>query len=130
MEKSTLSGDRARPGRLSAGSVLAAVMLVGAVAGCASVDPTDPSHFTNVLVHNDTRSAVQFIQCDTSCGTLHERGTIPAGGSTIINISNEGIKIGYLVERPDGKRLGCVYMKYEHVKHQPTVLISSMTRCE
>jgi hypothetical protein len=130
MEKSTLNGSCAQSVRLSAVSVLAAVMLVGAVAGCASVDPTDPSHFTNVLVRNDTPSAVQFIQCDTSCGTLHDRQTIPAGASVVINISNEGIKVGYLVARPDDKKLGCVYMKYEHVKHQPTVLVSSMTRCE
>lgn len=133
MEKSTSNGDRAKPARLSAVSVLATAALVGAVAvssGCASVDPTDPSHFINVLVRNDTPSPVQFIQCDTSCGTLHEREAITAGGSTIINISNEGIKVGYLVERQDGKKLGCVYMKYEHVKHEPTVLVSSMTRCE
>jgi hypothetical protein len=129
MEKSTLKDDCDWLARLGAVSVLAAVVLGGAVAGCASVDPTDPSHFINVLVRNDTLSTVQFIQCDTSCETLHDRETIPAEGSTIINISNEGIKIGYLVER-DGKRLGCMYMKYEHVKHQPTVLISSMTRCQ
>lgn len=94
------------------------------------MDPTDPSHFTNVLVRNDTASAVQFIECDTSCGTLHERSTVPAGATTIINIDNEGANIGYLVERPDGKKLGCVYMKYEHVKHEPTVLVSSTTKCK
>jgi hypothetical protein len=110
--------------------MLAAVMLLGAGAGCASVDPTDSSHFTDVLVRNDTPSTVQFIQCDTSCGTLHERRTVPADGSTVINVSNEGIQVGYLVARPDGKRLGCLYMKYEHIKHEPTVLVSSMTRCE
>jgi hypothetical protein len=103
---------------------------LGSVAGCSSVDPTDPSHFTNVLVRNDTASAVQFIQCDTSCGTPNTRETIPARGSTIINISNEGINIGYLVAQPDGKKLGCVYMKYERVKHPPTVLVSSMTKCK
>jgi hypothetical protein len=103
---------------------------LGSVTGCGSVDPTDPSYFTNVLVRNDTASAVQFIQCDTSCGTLHDRETIPVQGSAIINISNEGINIGYLVEQPDGKKLGCVYMKYEHVKHLPTVLVSSMTKCK
>jgi hypothetical protein len=96
----------------------------------ASVDPTDPSHFTNVLVRNDTTSDVQFIQCDTSCGTLHERRTIPADGSTVVNVSNEGIKVGYVVARSDGRKLGCVYMRYERIKHEPTVLVSSMTRCE
>ncbi len=130
MEKSTLKDDRARPVRLTAISALAAMMLAGAVAGCASVDPTDPSHFTNIVIRNDTPSAVQFIECDTSCGTLHERRTIPVGGSTIINDSNEGVKIPYLVASPDGKKLGCLYMKFEHVKHPPTVLISSMRRCE
>jgi hypothetical protein len=83
-----------------------------------------------VLVRNDTASDVQFIQCDTSCGTLHERRTIPAGGDTVVNVSNEGIKVGYVVARPDGRKLGCVYMKYEHVKYEPTVRVSSMTRCE
>jgi hypothetical protein len=128
MEKSTLNGNSARPARLR--TVAALVGVIAVLSGCASVDPTDPSHFTNVLVRNDTPSTVQFIQCDTSCGTLHDRETINAGGRTIINISNEGIKVGYLVARPDGEKLGCLYMKYEHVKHPPTVLISSMTRCE
>jgi hypothetical protein len=131
MVKSTLNGDRARAAGLRVLPKLAATALVGAVlSGCASVDPTDPSHFTNVLVRNDTASDVQFIQCDTSCVTLHERRTIPAGGGTVVNVSNEGVKVGYVVARPDGRRLGCVYMRYEHVKHEPTVLISSMARCE
>jgi hypothetical protein len=110
---------------------LAATGLVGAVlSGCASVDPTDPSHFTNVIVRNDTASDVQFIQCDTSCGTLHERRTIPTDESTVVNVPNEGIKVGYVVARLDGRRLGCLYMHYEHVSHEPTVLVSSMTRCD
>jgi hypothetical protein len=107
-------------------SLLAAAVLA---VGCASVDPTDPSHFTNVLVHNNTASAVQFIQCDTSCGTLHDREAIPAGGSTTINISNEGIPIGYLVERPSGLKLGCLYMRFDHVRTTSVVKISSLGRC-
>jgi hypothetical protein len=109
---------------------LAAVAGALALAGCSSVDPTDPSHFTSILVRNDTASAVQFIECDTSCETLHERRTIPAGGSTIINDSNEGIQFGYLVARPDGQKLGCVYMKFDGVKVRPTVLVSAMTTCK
>jgi hypothetical protein len=116
--------------RAASASVLAAVAMAGGTSGCSSVDPTASSHFTNVRVRNDTPSAVQFVQCDTSCGTLHDRTTVPAGASTVINISNEGIKVGYLVADPGGKKIGCVYMKYEHVKRQPTILISSMTRCE
>ncbi len=130
MVKLTLNGDRAwtRRGTLAA---FVTVALIGAVmSGCASVDPTDSSHFTYALVRNDTAAAVQFIQCDTSCGTLHERRTMPAGGTTVIHVSNEGIKVGYLVARPDGRKLGCVYMRYDNVKHEPTVLVSSLTRCE
>jgi hypothetical protein len=131
MVKSILNGDRAWAACLRVLPKLAATALVGAIlSGCASVDPTDPSHFTNVLVRNDTASDVEFIQCDTSCGTLHERRTIPASGSTVVNVSNEGIKVGYVVARPDGRRLGCVYMQYEHVKYEPTMLVSSMTSCE
>jgi hypothetical protein len=131
MVKSTLNGDRARAAGVRALPKLAAMASVGAIlSGCASVDPTDPSHFTNVLVRNDTASDIQFIQCDTSCATLHEGRTVTAGGSTVVNVSNEGIKVGYVVARPDGRKLGCVYMQYEHVKHEPTVLVSSMTRCE
>jgi hypothetical protein len=110
---------------------LMTVALMGAVtSGCASVDPTDSSHFTNALVRHDTASAVQLIQCGTSCGTLHERRMIPAGGTTVINVSNEGIKVGYLVARPGGRKLGCVYMTYQHVQHEPTVLVSSLKACE
>jgi hypothetical protein len=128
MVRSTLNGDRAWARWIAA---LATVALAGTVvSGCASVDPTDPSHFTNALVRNDTASAVQFIQCDTSCDTLHDRTTIPVGGTTVINVSNEGIKVGYLVARPDGRKLGCIYMRYEHVKPEPIVLVSSLARCE
>jgi hypothetical protein len=105
------------------------LVLVAVATGCASVDPTDPSHFVDVLVRNDSSSAVQLVQCDTSCRTLHDRTTLPALGTTIINISNEGINVGYLVERLDGRKVGCLYMKYEHVKRRPTVPLSAMTRC-
>lgn len=87
-----------------------------AVSGCDSVDPTASSHFTNVLVRNNTASAVEFVQCDTTCGTLHDRQTIASGATTIVNVSNEGIKVGYVVARPRGPKLGCVYMKCGEVK--------------
>jgi len=97
--------------------------------GCASIDQTDPSHFVDVQVHNDRPTAVQLIQCDTSCDTLHDRQTMSAGASSTINVSNEGIEIGYLVENPAGRKLGCIYMKYENVKQPPVVPVSSMTQC-
>jgi hypothetical protein len=131
MVKLTLNGDRVVAASTSVLPKLAATVLVSAaLSACASVDPTDPSHSTHVLVRNDTASDVQLIQCDTSCGTLHERRTIPAHGSTVVKVSNEGIKVGYVVARLDGRKLGCVYMHYEGVKYEPTVLVSSMTRCE
>lgn len=82
-------------------SISGAVVLVVAALqlnGCASIDPTDLSHFVDVQIHNDRPSSVQLIQCDTSCETLHERQTVPAGASTTVDVSNEGIEIGYLVE--------------------------------
>jgi hypothetical protein len=122
-----------KPVRISAKRVVALTPLVGAallLVGCTSADPTDSSHFTDVHVRNDTPSAVQLIQCDTTCGTLHDRETLPTGGTTIINVSNEGIKIGYLIERPNGEQLGCIYMEFDGVDRTPVVPVSSMTKCD
>ena len=100
-----------------------------AIAGCAGVDPTDPRHFTNVVVRNDTASAVSLVQCDVSCDTLHERRQIASGASTVINVSNEGINVGYVVERPSRSKLGCLYMRFNHVREEPRVAISSLRNC-
>jgi hypothetical protein len=130
MAKLTLNGDGASVKSKVLLMLAAAGVMAVVASGCASVDPTDPSHFTDVLVRNDTPSPVQFVQCDTSCGTLHEHRGIPLGGSTVVNVSNEGITVGYLVAQPDGWKLGCVYMRYEHVKREPTIYVSSMSRCQ
>lgn len=135
MEKSTLNGEQSAPHQLGVrtlvlGGIAAAVAAAVLLGGCASVDPTDPSHFVDVQVRNDLSSPVQLIQCDTSCDTLHDRQTVAAGDSTTINVSNEGIKVGYLIESLTGNRLGCIYMEYEHVKHPPAVAVSSKVRCD
>lgn len=111
-------------------AAIASVAVMGViVGGCASVDPTDPSHFVDVQVRNDTALTVELIQCDTSCSTLHDRQTLPPGANTRINVSNEGIEVGYAVESLSGKRLGCIYVDNDHVKHPATLTISSMTDC-
>jgi hypothetical protein len=46
-----------------------------------------------------------------------------------MNVSNEGIEIGYLVEDPADRKLGCIYMEYENVKQPPVIPVSSMTQC-
>jgi hypothetical protein len=99
------------------------------VSGCASVDPTDPSHFTDVIVRNDTARAVVIAQCDTSCDVLHDRTAVPAAGTTTANVSNEGITVGYAVEQPTGRRLGCLYMRFSGVRRTPVVKVSSLQRC-
>jgi hypothetical protein len=113
---------------MKAGLVAGLAIAVGA-AGCASVDPTDPSHFTNVVVQNDTASSVWLVQCDVSCGTLHDRTRIRAGASTSVGVSNEGIQAGYVVERPSGSKLGCLYMRFNHVRGEHRVAISSLRAC-
>ncbi len=92
------------------------------------MDPTDPSHFTDVLIRNDRPSPVVIVRCDTSCDTLHDRTPVAAGHSTIVNVSNEGIT-GYAVEQPLGRRLGCLYMRFDGVRARPTVNVSAMQRC-
>jgi len=127
---------RARAFARAASFAAAAAALAGAVSGCASGAPTVPSRPAHaspialIVVRNDTPATVKVIQCVTSCQTLHERRTIPAGGRTIVFGPNEGTRFGYLVEDMAGRRLGCIYMKFEHVKQQPTVLVSSMGSCE
>lgn len=136
---------RGRPPTLAGTGALAALATLAiALAGCgsgssstAAVHPATASTsakagpYVLVPVRNDTAATVDFIQCVASCsGPLHERRTIPAGASTSVLNSNEGIRSGYLIQDASGRRLGCVYLKYAHVTAGPTVLISSMTRCE
>jgi hypothetical protein len=97
--------------------------------GCASVDPTDPSHFTHVLIRNDTQSPVVIVQCDISCRTLHDRTYLAAGQSTIVKASNEGIRDGHVVEQLSGDRLGCLYTRFNGVRRTPVVNVSSAQRC-
>jgi hypothetical protein len=131
MAKLTLGGEQLRqlgswPIALAGIAALAMAVVLG---GCGSVDPTDPSHFVDVPVHNDLSFPVRLIQCDTSCDTLHDRQTLAASASTTLNISNEGISVGYLVESRTGHRLGCIYLEYEQSEDPAAVPISSMTQC-
>src|SRR5450759_1593812 len=105
---------------------LATAVLAG---GCASVDPTDPSHYTEVEIRNNTPASVVIVQCDTSCDVLHERRTVDSGQATIVSVSHEGITVGYVVEEPSGSRLGCLYMLVSPAAQAPVVDVSSLTRC-
>jgi hypothetical protein len=109
-------------------AALTSFLLMLLASGC-SVDPTDPSHFTDAVIRNDTPSRVVIVQCDTSCDTLHDRSPLPSRGSVTINVSNEAIPVGYVVERPSGRRLGCLYMNFDHVQKTPVVRVSSMRSC-
>jgi hypothetical protein len=97
--------------------------------GCGSVDPTDPSHFTDVSVRNDTAARVVIVQCDTTCGTLHDRTTLAPGRAATVSVSNEDIAVEYAVEQPSGRRLGCLHMRFERVRRPPDVAVSSLRRC-
>ncbi len=116
----------------------AAVMLSAVLAACGSsakqADTTTPgpskSPFVIVPIKNDTSATVHFIQCKATCAELHERRTIAAGQMDSILGSNENLRFAYLVEDAAGKRIGCVYMQFNHVKAPPVVLVSSMKPCE
>ena len=97
-------------------------------AGC-SVDPTDPSNYNSVNVRNDTASQVVLVQCDTSCGVLHDRTTLAAGESTVVSVSNEDITVGYAVQTPGGKTLGCLYFRYNGPLQNLKANISAIVRC-
>lgn len=67
-------------------SLLAIVVLA---TGCTyrSIDPTDPSHFTDVLVLNDTPANVVLVQCEgTSCDTLNDRTDLDSGHAMTLNV--------------------------------------------
>jgi hypothetical protein len=56
-------------------------------------------------------------------------GKLPPGQATDLNVSAEGIKVGYVVSDPAGHRLGCLYFDYNG--HQPSRHrdVSAMVRC-
>lgn len=121
----------------------AALTVSLALCGCGSGGSTSSSHETTstvakvgqsrfilIGVRNDTSAAVSFDQCQSTCGTLHEHRPIAAGSSITILGLNDGTPFADVVESAAGKRLGCVYMKYDHVSGRPVVLVSSMTACK
>jgi len=114
----------------------AASALVLVLSGCGSSHSSTrtaaakASPYVLLAVRNDTPSAVRFLQCLATCSQLHERQTIAAGGRTAVIVQNDGTRFGYLVEDAAGRRLGCIYRKFEAITRQPTVLISSMGACE
>jgi alkyl hydroperoxide reductase subunit AhpF len=69
------------------------------------------------------------VQCDTSCDVLHDRTSVAAGDSATVNVSNEGIRVGYLVERESGKPIGCIYEKFNGVHSTPTMRVSTAQKC-
>jgi hypothetical protein len=105
------------------------LLVVAPVAGCGSLDPTDPSNFNNVTVKNDTGERVILIQCDTTCKTLHDRTTLEPGNVTVISVSNENISVGYVVAKPSGQRLGCLYFRYSKPQKNLHAMTSEVVRC-
>ncbi len=119
--------------------VLSLAALSVVLAGCGSSSSSKPtttvakagqSNFILLTVRNDTPSAVWFDQCQGTCNKLHEHRWIPAGHINLILGINDGTQFADLVTNAAGKRLGCIYMKFDHVEARPVVLISSMTACK
>ena len=124
-----------RAARLTAVALTASALLAGC--GSSSEKPattagsgTSNKPYVLITVMNDTPSTVEFIQCEKTCAELHERRTIPAGGSNSILGQNDNVPFNYLVKDMSGKRLGCVRMQFDHVSEAKPVHISSMTACK
>ena len=98
--------------------------------GCASVDPTDPSHFNKVTIQNDTQDSVELIQCGSSCSELHDRTTLQSGGGTTVRVSHEGFTVSYLITSPSGKIVGCLYFHYDKPQADLRAFVSEAVRCE
>lgn len=105
------------------------LLVVAPIAGCGSVNPTDPSNFHNVTVKNDAREKVILIQCDTTCRTLHERTTLEPGNVTVLSVSDENISVGYVVAKPSGQRLGCLYFRYTKPQKNLHAVTSEAVPC-
>jgi hypothetical protein len=110
--------------------LLAACGSSGQSTSTAGQAGTGKNPYLLISIKNDTSATVHFIQCKATCAELHERRTLPAGGTNSILGSNENLPFTYLVEDEAGKRIGCVYMQFDHLKSAPPVLISSMKPCK
>src|ERR1700685_3840257 len=89
--------------------LLAALAMV-LLTGCGSVysiDPTDTVNFNKVTVLNNLKTKVVLTQCAPGCKVWHDSTSLLPTETTVLNVSNEGFTVIYLVAIPTGRRLGC-----------------------
>jgi hypothetical protein len=106
--------------------VLVATFLVLAEAvGPGSVDPTDPSNFSEATVVNDRGDPVRVMQCDANCATIHDIYELPPGDSMSLNVA-WGFPVGYYVVSENGPSLGCLRFDFPRRETSIVVLISTI----
>lgn len=124
-------GDRRfRPVVIAVAALGVAILVAAVVAGAVfhvSVDPTE-STFA-VTLHNDTPNAVLLKQCDTDCGSFHERDQLPPGGSVRVNTSSDNVANWWAVTDDGGKTSGCLPLRYDHKVDGLVVNVSEQTTC-
>jgi hypothetical protein len=94
--------------------------------GPGSVDPTDPSNFSEVTIFNDRDVPIRLMQCDTFCSEIHDVYELPPGASTSLSVA-WGFPVGYYVLTNNGLPLGCLRFDFPR-RETSVVVLTSMVR--
>jgi hypothetical protein len=105
--------------------LVAALLLIADAGGPGSVDPTDPSNFSEVTVVNDLTAPVRLMQCDTSCATIHDIYELLPDTSKSLSVA-WGFPVGYYVASEIGQSLGCLRFYFPHRVTSVVVLVSTI----
>ncbi|MGI8647895.1 MAG: hypothetical protein ACR2JX_06695 [Mycobacteriales bacterium] len=106
---------------------LFAVAFVSEAVFHTSIDPTESSFA--ITLHNDTSSTIMLKQCDVTCDSFHERVRLLPGADTRVNTSSDNVANWWMISDADGKKLGCLPLRYGHKIDRLVVNVSEQTAC-
>lgn len=109
--------------------VAAALLAVGALAGCDSIDPTSQSF--GITFRNDTGRNVHLKLCsDSRCQQFDYSHSWKVGQSAEENISDRDLLTRWLVQQDsNGQVLGCLPLQFDQKYEDVVVRVSQAVPC-
>jgi hypothetical protein len=101
-------------------------VFVGAI--LASSGNNYPDSFI-VTITNNTSNVVRLKECGITCQDIEDDFTIPASGTHSVNASPFNLDEFFEVFTQDGRKVGCLNLRYKKPEYGARVSVSSATEC-